>query len=60
MMAEETGIKTETIAETASFIAWKAEEPDGEVTFHIELGTVTMHFFKEEWEELLELTRSLS
>lgn len=59
-MAEETGIKTETIAETANFIAWKAEEPDGEVTFHIELGTVTLHFFNEEWEELLELTRSLS
>lgn len=59
-MEEETGIKMETIAETASFIAWKSEEPDGEVTFHIEFGTVTMHFFKEEWEEFIELARALS
>ncbi|HEY44977.1 MAG TPA: hypothetical protein G4O11_13435 [Anaerolineae bacterium] len=59
-MTEETGVKTETIAETENFIAWKAQEPDGEVTFHLELGTVTLHFFKEEWEELLELMRTLS
>jgi hypothetical protein len=59
-MTEETGVKTETIAETDNFIAWKAQEPDGEVTFHLELGTVTLHFFKEEWEELLELMRALS
>jgi hypothetical protein len=60
MMSEETEVKTETIAETANFIAWKAEEPDGEVTFHLELGTATLHFFKEEWEEFLDLTRNLS
>ncbi len=59
MMEKEPGIKTETIAETTNFIAWKAEEPDGEITFHIELGTVTLHFFSEEWEEFLELTRAL-
>ncbi|HEY46039.1 MAG: hypothetical protein AMJ88_10545 [Anaerolineae bacterium SM23_ 63] len=59
-MEKETEIKTETIAETTNFIAWKAEEPDGEITFHIELGTVTLHFFKEEWEEFIELTRALS
>jgi hypothetical protein len=57
-MEEETGINTETIAETANFIAWKAEEPDGEVTYHLELGTVTVHFFKEEWEEFTELVRA--
>ncbi len=60
MMDDETGIRTETIAETDNFIAWKAEEPDGEITYHIELGTVTMHFFKEEWEEFLELARTLA
>ena len=59
-MDDETRIRTETIAETANFIAWKAEEPDGEITYHIELGTVTMHFFKEEWEEFLELARTLA
>ena len=51
--------KTETIAETDNFLAWKAEEPDGETTYHIELNNVTVHFFEEEWREFMELVRSL-
>ena len=51
--------KTETMAETESYLAWKAEEPDGETTYHLELNNVTMHFFKEEWDEFLELVHSL-
>lgn len=51
--------KTETLAETDNFIAWKAEEPDGETTYHVELNNVTIHFFQEEWVEFLELVRSL-
>ncbi|MBI3152298.1 MAG: hypothetical protein HYZ21_09205 [Chloroflexi bacterium] len=51
--------RTGTIAETENFLAWKAEEPDGEVTYHIELNNVTVHFFQEEWAEFLELVREL-
>jgi len=51
--------QTHTIAETENFIAWKAEEPDGEVTYHVELNNVTVHFFEEEWTEFLELVRTL-
>ena len=51
--------RTDTIAETENFIAWKAEEPDGEVTYHVELNNVTVHFFEEEWTEFLELVKSL-
>jgi hypothetical protein len=51
--------KTDTMAETENYLAWKAEEPDGETTFHLELNNVTLHFFKEEWEEFLQLVRSL-
>jgi hypothetical protein len=47
--------KTETIAETDTYLAWKAEEPDGEITYHLELNNVTLHFFKEEWQEFLDL-----
>jgi hypothetical protein len=47
---------TTTIAETESFLAWKAEEPDGETTYHLELNNVTLHFFTEEWQEFLKLT----
>ena len=51
--------KTETIAETDNFLAWKAEEPDGETTYHLELNNVTVHFFGEEWNEFIELVRNL-
>jgi hypothetical protein len=51
---------TETLAETENYIVWKAEEPDGETTYHIELNSVTLHFFEDEWKEFLELARMLS
>lgn len=52
--------RTTTLAETENFIAWKAEEPDGETTYHIEINNVTLHFFAEEWKEFIELARELS
>jgi len=58
-MAEENEIMTNTIAETSNYIIWSAQEADGEETFHIELGLVTIHFFKEEWEEFLGIFKSL-
>ncbi len=51
--------ETETLAETENFMVWKAEEPDGETTYHLELNNVTVHFFQEEWEEFLALARIL-
>jgi len=59
MSNNQTDPKTETIAETDNFLAWKAEEPDGETTYHIELNSVTVHFFDEEWKEFLQLVRNL-
>jgi hypothetical protein len=58
-MSNEEEITTTTIAETSNYIAWVAKEPDGEDTYHLELGPVTLHFFAEEWKELLELARAL-
>ena len=60
MAKESPEIKTDTIAETENYIAWRAQEPDGEVTYHLELSNLTIHFFMEEWEEFLELVRSLT
>lgn len=51
--------RTQTLAETENFITWKAEEPDGETTYHIELSNVTVHFFEEEWKEFLQLVQDL-
>jgi hypothetical protein len=50
-------IPTDVIAETDNYSVWLAEEPDGETTYHLELGAVTVHFFDEEWDEFVELIR---
>jgi len=54
-MDDSTEPQTTTIAETDNFLAWRAEEPDGETTYHLELNNVTLHFFKEDWQEFLDL-----
>jgi len=48
-------IPTDTLAETENYISWTSEEPDGEKVYHLELGAITLHFFREEWEEFLAL-----
>lgn len=55
----ERELRTKTLAETDNYIAWQAEEPDGERSYHLELNNVTLHFFEEEWKELLELLKLL-
>jgi len=47
--------RVETLSETKNFEVWMAEEPDGELTLHLELGLVTLHLFREEWDEFVEL-----
>ena len=56
-MADE--IPTETLAETENYSVWLSQEPDGEVTYHIEFGDVTIHFFDEEWQEFVQLMRAV-
>jgi hypothetical protein len=50
-------IPTDTLAETENYIAWISDEPDGERVYHLELGKVTVHFFKEEWDEMVALVK---
>jgi len=52
-------LNVETIVETENFTIWRADEPDQESTYHLELNNVTIHFFKEEWEEFIELVDRL-
>ncbi|MBN1267815.1 MAG: hypothetical protein JXA25_20155 [Anaerolineales bacterium] len=58
-MTDDMEIPTTNLAESNNFLIWKAEEPDGEPTYHLELGQVTVHFFEEEWKEFLELIRTI-
>lgn len=48
-------LSIDILSETENFTIWQAEEPDGETTYNLELGTVTVHFFREEWVEFLKL-----
>ena len=58
-MSNQSEPKTQTMAETENYLAWRAEEPDGETTYHLELNNVTLHFFQEEWVEFLDLVQIL-
>jgi hypothetical protein len=49
----------EVLAETEAFSIWRVEEPDGEYTYHLETGSVTLHFFAEEWDEFMALVSQL-
>ena len=59
MAKNDQEVITTTVAETENFMVWRAAEPDGETTFHLELNNVTVHFFQEEWDEFLELVSLL-
>jgi hypothetical protein len=58
-MTDELEPQTEIIAETDTYSAWRAVEPDGETTYHLEMNNVTLHFFQEEWDEFLKLVKGL-
>jgi hypothetical protein len=58
-MNGKTNLQIETIVETDNYTIWKANEPDDESTYHLELNNVTVHFFKEEWDEFMELVNRL-
>lgn len=56
-MSDNSDSPSRALAETENYMVWEVREPDGEVTYHIELGTLTLHFFREEWREFLQLTK---
>ena len=58
-MDKKTDLMIDTLIETDNYSVWRADEPDQESTFHLELNNVTVHFFKEEWEEFIELAKRL-
>ena len=54
-MKDQPETKITTIVESEDCYLYTAEEPDGELTYHLQIGSVTQHFFMEEWQEALEL-----
>jgi len=47
------------ISETENFIIWRNDDDEDGVTYHVELGGVTLHLSAEEWDELVVLFKSL-
>lgn len=45
----------ELIAETENYAVLTGEDGEGERIYNVELGNVTLHLFREEWDELVQL-----
>lgn len=45
------------LAESERFAVLLGEDEEGEPIYNLELGMVTLHFFLDEWRELVELIR---
>lgn len=56
-MSDNSDSPSRALAETENYMVWEVREPDGEVTYHLELGATTLHFLREEWREFLQLTK---
>ncbi len=50
---------TKVLSETDNFVIYTAEEFEGEITYHVELDKITLHFFKEEFDELVKLIKGV-
>jgi len=48
-----------TLVETEDSFFYTAEEPDGEITYHLQINNVTLHFFLEEWQGALEFLKKV-
>jgi hypothetical protein len=54
---DEEDARLEMLAESENFAVFAGRDMDGERVYNIELGSVTLHLFEEEWDELITLLR---
>ena len=54
-MADDT---IDILAETENYSLWRGADTDGEMMYHLEMNMVTVHFFREELDELISLVRA--
>lgn len=45
------------LADTDNFMVWYTIE-EGETIYHVELGSLTLHFTSEEWDEFVVLIKA--
>jgi hypothetical protein len=58
-MNEANETKITTLVETDDSFFYTAEEPDGEITYHLHINNVTLHFFLEEWQNALDFLKKV-
>lgn len=58
-MKESDDTKITTLVETEDSFFYTAEEPDGEITYHLQINNVTLHFFMEEWQTVLDFLKKV-
>ena len=58
-MKESDDTKISTLVETEDSFFYTAEEPDGEITYHLQINNVTLHFFMEEWQTALDFLKKV-
>jgi len=56
-MKDSDDTKITTLVETEDSFFYTAEEPDGEITYHLQINNVTLHFFMEEWQSALDFLK---
>lgn len=58
-MNQENETSINHLVESENCFLYTADEPDGELTYHMQINNVTLHFFNEEWVETLEFLREV-
>ena len=51
----DTGTDLTIVSETENYAVLLGQDMEGQPVYSIELGSVTLHLFQEEWDELVEL-----
>jgi hypothetical protein len=59
-MEDELDTKLTTLVEAEDKYLYTAEEPDGEITYHLQINNVTQHFFMEEWQDALDFLKQVT
>jgi hypothetical protein len=47
------------VSETDNYAVLLGEDADGEPVYNVDLGFLTLHLLKEEWQELLKLVNAV-
>ena len=59
MSNQNENYEMDMLSETENFAIWRSPDDNETDIYHIELGSITLHFSGEEWQEFLDLIKVL-